>query len=37
MTYVDAFILPVKKDQVDAYKDVARKMAPYWKSLGAPA
>ncbi len=35
MTYIDAYVLPVQRDRLDEYKDVARKAAPLWKEYGA--
>ncbi|WP_269620544.1 DUF1428 domain-containing protein [Zhongshania sp. BJYM1] len=35
MTYVDGFILPVPKDKLDAYFDIASVAGEVWKELGA--
>ena len=35
MAYVDGFILAVKKDRLDEYKDMARLAASVWKEYGA--
>lgn len=35
MAYVDGFLVPVPKDQLAKYKEVARKMGEVWKSYGA--
>jgi uncharacterized protein YbaA (DUF1428 family) len=37
MSYVDGFVIPVKKDQVEAYKTVARRAGEVWMELGALA
>jgi len=33
--YVDGFVLAVPKDEVDAYRKLARKAAKLWKEYGA--
>ena len=33
--YVDGFILPVKKDQLDVYKRIATEAAALWREHGA--
>jgi uncharacterized protein YbaA (DUF1428 family) len=35
MAYVDGFIMPVKKDKLDAYKALAATAALVWKEYGA--
>lgn len=35
MTYVDAFVVSVKKDRVEDYKQLARETVPLWKEHGA--
>ena len=35
MTYIDAYLLAVAKDKVDAYRDLARRSAPLWEEFGA--
>lgn len=35
MTYVDAFVVSVKKDRVEDYKRLARETVPLWKENGA--
>jgi uncharacterized protein YbaA (DUF1428 family) len=35
MAYVDGFVVPVPKKQVEAYKRLARKAAKVWKDHGA--
>lgn len=37
MSYVDGFLLAVPKDNIDAYKDVARKAGDVWMEHGAIA
>ena len=37
MSYVDGFVVPVKKDQLDAYKAFARRAGEVWMELGALA
>ena len=37
MTYVDGFVLAVPKDNLEAYKDMARKAGDIWKEHGALA
>jgi len=37
MTYIDAFVLPVPKDKVEAYRQIVRDSAPLWKEYGATA
>ncbi len=33
--YVDGFVLPVPKDNIDAYRKIARKAGKIWKEYGA--
>ena len=33
--YVDGFVLPVKKDKVDAYRAIAEKSGALWREFGA--
>ena len=35
MAYVDGFVVPVPKDKLDAYKELARLCATVWKEHGA--
>ena len=35
MAYVDGFMVPVPKDKLDAYKEMARKGAEIWMEYGA--
>lgn len=35
MSYVDGFVLAVPKDNIDAYKDMARKCSAIWMEMGA--
>jgi uncharacterized protein YbaA (DUF1428 family) len=35
MPYVDGFVIPVKKDKVEAYKTHAKKAGEVWMELGA--
>src|SRR4051794_40793887 len=35
MAYVDGFIVPVPKDRIDAYRDLAHKAGAIWKEHGA--
>lgn len=35
MSYVDGFLLPVPKKNLDAYRRMARKAAKIWKEYGA--
>jgi uncharacterized protein YbaA (DUF1428 family) len=35
MAYVDGFVVPVRKDQLDAYKALARKASEIWLEHGA--
>ena len=35
MSYVDGFVLPVPKKNLDAYKRLARKAGKIWKEYGA--
>ena len=35
MPYVDGFIVPVKKDRMDEYKELARKAGAIWMEYGA--
>jgi uncharacterized protein YbaA (DUF1428 family) len=37
MSYVDGFVLPVPKENLEAYKEIARKMGEIWKEHGALA
>jgi len=37
MTYVDGFVVPVRKDKIDAYKAMARRAGEIWKEHGALA
>lgn len=37
MSYVDGFVLAVPKQNMDAYKEVARKAGEIWKRYGALA
>lgn len=37
MTYVDGFVLAVPKQNIDAYKEMARKAGEVWKEYGARA
>jgi len=37
MSYVDGFVLAVPKDNLDAYKEMARKAGDVWKEHGALA
>ncbi len=37
MSYVDAYVLPVPREQLDAYRRLARKAAKVWKEHGALA
>ena len=37
MSYVDGFVVPVKKDQLDAYKAFARQAGEVWMEHGALA
>ena len=37
MPYVDGFVVPVKKDQVEAYKAHAQRAGEVWMELGALA
>ena len=37
MSYVDGFVVPVKKDQVEAYKAHAQRAGEVWMELGALA
>lgn len=37
MSYVDGFVLPVPKENLEAYKEIARKMGDIWKEYGALA
>jgi len=36
MAYVDGFVLAVPKQQIEAYKEFARKAGEVWKEYGAP-
>lgn len=33
--YVDGFLIPIAKDRVDAYREIAQKAGEIWKELGA--
>ena len=35
MAYVDGFVIAVPKDNIEKYKELARKCAPIWKEYGA--
>lgn len=35
MTYVDGFVLPVPKDKIEAYKDLAARACQIWMEHGA--
>jgi uncharacterized protein YbaA (DUF1428 family) len=35
MSYVDGFVVPVKKNQLDEYRKIARKAGKIWKEHGA--
>ena len=35
MSYVDGFVIPVKKDRLEEYKTHARKAGEMWKEYGA--
>ncbi|HLZ06703.1 MAG TPA: DUF1428 family protein [Bradyrhizobium sp.] len=35
MPYVDGFVIPVKKDNIEVYKEHARKAGEVWKEHGA--
>ena len=35
MAYVDGFVIPMPKKNVDAYKRIARKAGKVWRELGA--
>ena len=37
MSYVDGFVVPVRKQDIDAYKELARKAGAVWKEHGALA
>lgn len=37
MSYVDGFVLPVPKKNLEAYKEIARKAGEIWKEHGALA
>lgn len=37
MPYVDGFVLPVPKDKIETYKDMARRAGEIWKEHGALA
>ncbi len=37
MAYVDGFVIPVPKEKLEAYKDLARICAIVWKEYGAIA
>jgi uncharacterized protein YbaA (DUF1428 family) len=33
--YVDGFVVPVKRDKLDAYREMARKAGELWREFGA--
>jgi uncharacterized protein YbaA (DUF1428 family) len=35
MPYVDGFVVPVPKDKIDAYRDLARTAGEVWREYGA--
>jgi uncharacterized protein YbaA (DUF1428 family) len=35
MAYVDGFIVPVPKDKIDAYREMAKKAGAIWREYGA--
>lgn len=35
MTYTDAFLLPLRKDKIDAYKEMSSKAGIVWMEYGA--
>ena len=35
MSYIDGFVIPVRADRKDAYRDMAAKAAPIFKEFGA--
>ena len=35
MAYVDGFVVPVPKKNIEAYKELARKMGSIWREYGA--
>ena len=35
MTYIDGFVLPIAKNDLDTYKNAAQKIAIIWKEYGA--
>src|ERR1700688_5200759 len=37
MSYVDGFVVPVPRNKIDAYKEIARKAGAIWKEYGALA
>ncbi|CAN5475938.1 DUF1428 domain-containing protein [soil metagenome] len=37
MSYVDGFVVPVPRDKLDAYKEMASKAGAIWKEFGALA
>jgi uncharacterized protein YbaA (DUF1428 family) len=37
MAYVDGFVIPVPRDKLDAYKDLARACDKVWREYGAIA
>jgi len=37
MPYVDGFVVPVPKQKIDAYKELARRAGEIWKEYGALA
>ncbi len=35
MAYVDGFVVPLKKDKIDAYREMSRKCGEVWREYGA--
>jgi uncharacterized protein YbaA (DUF1428 family) len=35
MAYVDGFVIPVPKDKIDAYREMARRCGEVWREHGA--
>ena len=35
MTYVDGFVVPVKKDKLELYKEMSRQCGAMWREYGA--
>jgi uncharacterized protein YbaA (DUF1428 family) len=33
--YIDGFVLPISKDKIEAYREIATKAAAIWKEHGA--